>query len=102
MRTSVTRVVAALPLAGCKKPPPPEPVSAAPTEEVALPPVTLQDEPAARADEKLVLNADKLTRFIGYQQKMLEVTAQALTDVRAIDQRADAGDYEGVTGSLAV
>ncbi|MHB8877607.1 MAG: hypothetical protein ACYC8T_28280 [Myxococcaceae bacterium] len=95
MRTPVMLAVAALALWGCKKTPPPEPASAAPAEPAPAPEAQ-PDDPAAPANEKLALTADKLTRFIGYQQRMLEVTAQALKDVKAMDHKADAGDYGGV------
>ena len=97
MRKLPVFAVAALALVACKKE---QPASLAPPPQAAAAPegVVAATEPVAQA---FVATGPKLASFVKYQQKMLEVHAQALTDLKTMDGKGDAGDYGGVAGGLA-
>jgi hypothetical protein len=105
MRKLSMLAAATLALGACKKEQPAPPASAAAPANapapVAAAPVPAAAPKEAAPVEKPVLTEAKLKGFVKYQQKMLEVHAQVLKDVKAMDAKGDAGEYGGAVGGFA-
>ncbi len=98
MRNLGKVAVALLALAACEKGAG-GPAAAVPGPAASARPPSSAPEPPASPTG---LTAERLQAFVKYQQRMVDVFAQAQRDVRELDARADAGAYVGDGGALAM